>query len=103
MVRGSAAEAMTDFVLHPPQPAAEAAGYSSMTIPDSIACPSNPTQRLPYTPDGNHANSGRQTFHRNLCPDSSGRSHDEAAVPNLRPQTAIAHKYGGKAGPVPSR
>lgn len=44
-MRFSYAEAMTDFTFYIPlAKAAEAAGYSSMTIPDSIAYPSNPTR-----------------------------------------------------------
>src|SRR5947209_20517927 len=33
--------------------AAEAAGYASMTIPDSVAYPFESDAKYPYTPDGN--------------------------------------------------
>ncbi|CKM92932.1 oxidoreductase [Mycobacterium tuberculosis] len=53
-MRFSYAEAMTDFTFYIPlAKAAEAAGYSSMTIPDSIAYPFESDSKYPYTPDGN--------------------------------------------------
>jgi alkanesulfonate monooxygenase SsuD/methylene tetrahydromethanopterin reductase-like flavin-dependent oxidoreductase (luciferase family) len=53
-VRFSYAEAMTDFRYYIPlAKAAEAAGYASMTIPDSIAYPFESGAEYPYTPDGN--------------------------------------------------
>jgi alkanesulfonate monooxygenase SsuD/methylene tetrahydromethanopterin reductase-like flavin-dependent oxidoreductase (luciferase family) len=52
-VRFSYAEAMTDPAYYIPlAKAAEAAGYSSMTIPDSIAYPFESDSKYPYTPDG---------------------------------------------------
>ena len=52
-MRFSYAEAMTDPAYYMPlAKAAEAAGYSSMTIPDSIAYPFESDSRYPYTPDG---------------------------------------------------
>jgi probable F420-dependent oxidoreductase len=53
-VRFTYAEAMTDPAFYVPlAQAAEAAGYSSMTIPDSIAYPFESDSKYPYTPDGN--------------------------------------------------
>ena len=53
-MRFSYAEAMTDFRYYIPlAKAAEAAGYASMTIPDSIAYPFESDSKYPYTPDGN--------------------------------------------------
>jgi probable F420-dependent oxidoreductase len=53
-VRFSYAEAMTDFSYYIPlAKAAEAAGYHSMTIADSIAYPFESASKYPYTPDGN--------------------------------------------------
>jgi len=53
-VRFSYAEAMTDFTYYIPlAKAAEAAGYQSMTIADSIAYPYESDSKYPYTPDGN--------------------------------------------------
>jgi alkanesulfonate monooxygenase SsuD/methylene tetrahydromethanopterin reductase-like flavin-dependent oxidoreductase (luciferase family) len=53
-VRFSYAEAMTDPAYYIPlAKAAEAAGYSGMTIPDSIAYPFESDATYPYTPDGN--------------------------------------------------
>jgi alkanesulfonate monooxygenase SsuD/methylene tetrahydromethanopterin reductase-like flavin-dependent oxidoreductase (luciferase family) len=53
-VRFSYAEAMTDFKYYIPlAKAAEAAGYASMTIPDSVAYPYESDSKYPYTPDGN--------------------------------------------------
>ncbi|MDT5366480.1 MAG: hypothetical protein QOC62_911, partial [Mycobacterium sp.] len=52
-MRFSYAEAMTDPAYYIPlAKAAEAAGYSSMTIPDSIAYPFESDSKYPYTPDG---------------------------------------------------
>src|ERR1700739_3040117 len=45
---------MTDFRYYIPlAKAAEAAGYASMTIPDSVAYPFESDSKYPYTPDGN--------------------------------------------------
>ncbi len=53
-MRFSYAEAMTDFSYYIPlAKAAEAAGYHSMTIADSIAYPFESDSKYPYTPDGN--------------------------------------------------
>jgi len=53
-VRFTYAEAMTDPSYYIPlAKAAEAAGYHSMTIPDSIAYPFESDSKYPYTPDGN--------------------------------------------------
>ena len=52
-MRFSYAEAMTDPAFYIPlAKAAEAAGYASMTIPDSIAYPFESDSKYPYTPDG---------------------------------------------------
>ncbi|GFG74824.1 LLM class flavin-dependent oxidoreductase [Mycobacterium botniense] len=52
-MRFSYAEAMTDPTFYIPlAKAAEAAGYTSMTIPDSIAYPFESNSKYPYTPDG---------------------------------------------------
>ena len=52
-MRFSYAEAMTDFRYYIPlAKAAEAAGYASMTIPDSVAYPFKSDSKYPYTPDG---------------------------------------------------
>lgn len=52
-MRFSYAEAMTDPTHYIPlAKAAEAAGYSSMTIPDSLAYPFESDAKYPYTPDG---------------------------------------------------
>ena len=52
-MRFSYAEAMTDFSYYIPlAKAAEAAGYHSMTIADSIAYPFESDSKYPYTPDG---------------------------------------------------
>lgn len=52
-MRFSYAEAMTDPSFYIPlAKAAEAAGYHSMTIPDSIAYPYESESTYPYTPDG---------------------------------------------------
>ncbi|MCV7399750.1 LLM class flavin-dependent oxidoreductase [Mycobacterium fragae] len=52
-MRFSYAEAMTDPAFYLPlAKAAEAAGYASMTIPDSIAYPFESDAKYPYTPDG---------------------------------------------------
>jgi probable F420-dependent oxidoreductase len=53
-VRFTYAEAMTDPSYYIPlAKAAEAAGYHSMSIPDSIAYPFESDSKYPYTPDGN--------------------------------------------------
>ncbi len=53
-MRFTYAEAMTDPTFYVPlAQAAEAAGYTSMTIPDSIAYPFESDSKYPYTPDGN--------------------------------------------------
>lgn len=53
-MRFSYAEAMTDPSYYIPLArAAEAAGYSGMTLPDSIAYPFESDSTYPYTPDGN--------------------------------------------------
>lgn len=53
-VRFTYAEAMTDPAHYIPlAQAAEAAGYTSMTIADSIAYPAESDSTYPYTPDGN--------------------------------------------------
>lgn len=53
-MRFTYAEAMTDPAFYVPlAKAAEAAGYTSMTIPDSIAYPFESDSKYPYTPDGN--------------------------------------------------
>jgi probable F420-dependent oxidoreductase len=52
-VRFTYAEAMTDPTFYVPlAKAAEAAGYTSMTIADSIAYPYESDSKYPYTPDG---------------------------------------------------
>jgi len=52
-VRFTYAEAMTDPTFYVPlAKAAEAAGYASMTVPDSIAYPFESDSTYPYTPDG---------------------------------------------------
>lgn len=53
-MRFTYAEAMTDPSYYVPlAKAAEAAGYHSMTIPDSVAYPFESDSKYPYTPDGN--------------------------------------------------
>ncbi|MEB3031683.1 TIGR03619 family F420-dependent LLM class oxidoreductase [[Mycobacterium] nativiensis] len=53
-MRFTYAEAMTDPSYYIPlAKAAEAAGYHSMTIPDSVAYPFESDSKYPYTPDGN--------------------------------------------------
>ncbi len=53
-MRFTYAEAMTDPSYYIPlAKAAEAAGYDSMSIPDSIAYPFESDSKYPYTPDGN--------------------------------------------------
>jgi alkanesulfonate monooxygenase SsuD/methylene tetrahydromethanopterin reductase-like flavin-dependent oxidoreductase (luciferase family) len=50
-VRFTYAEAMTDPTFYVPlAKAAEAAGYASMTVPDSIAYPFESDSTYPYTP-----------------------------------------------------
>jgi probable F420-dependent oxidoreductase len=52
-VRFSYAESMTDPSFYfPLAQAAEAAGYDSMVIPDSICYPEHATSTYPYSPDG---------------------------------------------------
>ena len=52
-MRFTYAEAMTDPTFYVPlAQAAEAAGYTSMTVPDSIAYPLESDSTYPYTPDG---------------------------------------------------
>jgi len=52
-VRFSYAESMTDPSFYIPlAQAAEAAGYDSMVIPDSICYPEHATSTYPYSPDG---------------------------------------------------
>lgn len=52
-MRFSYAEAMTDPAFYIPlAKAAEAAGYTAMTIPDSLAYPFESGAKYPYTPDG---------------------------------------------------
>jgi probable F420-dependent oxidoreductase len=53
-LRFSYAESMTDPSFYLPLArAAEAAGYDSMVIPDSICYPEHATSTYPYSPDGN--------------------------------------------------
>ncbi|HET9875879.1 MAG TPA: TIGR03619 family F420-dependent LLM class oxidoreductase [Mycobacterium sp.] len=53
-MRFTYAEAMTDPSFYIPlAKAAEAAGYTSMTVADSIAYPYESDSKYPYTPDGN--------------------------------------------------
>jgi probable F420-dependent oxidoreductase len=55
-MRFSYAEAMTDPSFYLPlAQAAEAAGYTSMTVPDSLAYPEVSDSVYPYTPDGNRS------------------------------------------------
>ena len=52
-VRFSYAESMIDPSFYVPlAKAAEAAGYDSMVIPDSICYPQDATSTYPYSPDG---------------------------------------------------
>src|SRR6202451_1935857 len=52
-VRFSYAESMTDPSFYAPLArAAEAAGYDSMIVPDSICYPRDAVSRSPFTPDG---------------------------------------------------
>jgi probable F420-dependent oxidoreductase len=52
-VRFSYAESMTDPSFYLPlAQAAEAAGYDSMVVPDSICYPEHASSRYPYNPDG---------------------------------------------------
>jgi alkanesulfonate monooxygenase SsuD/methylene tetrahydromethanopterin reductase-like flavin-dependent oxidoreductase (luciferase family) len=52
-VRFNYAEAMTNPAFYIPlAKAAEAAGYTAMTIPDSLAYPSESDSKYPYSPDG---------------------------------------------------
>ncbi|MGB3301064.1 TIGR03619 family F420-dependent LLM class oxidoreductase [Gordonia sp. (in: high G+C Gram-positive bacteria)] len=52
-MRFTFAEAMTDINYYPPlAQAAEAAGFSGITLPDSIAYPEVSDSTYPYTPDG---------------------------------------------------
>ena len=52
-MRFSYAESMTDPSFYLPlAQAAEAAGYDSMVIPDSICYPEHATSTYPYSPDG---------------------------------------------------
>ncbi|MBN9620684.1 MAG: TIGR03619 family F420-dependent LLM class oxidoreductase [Actinobacteria bacterium] len=52
-MRFTYAEAMTDAAFYLPlAQAAEAAGYTSMTVADSLAYPKESDARYPYTPDG---------------------------------------------------
>ncbi|CAA9361863.1 MAG: Hydride transferase 1 (Fragment) [uncultured Nocardioidaceae bacterium] len=53
-MRFTYAEAMTDATYYLPLArAAEAAGYSSMTVADSLVYPSESDSKYPYTEDGN--------------------------------------------------
>lgn len=53
-MRFTFAEAMTDPTFYAPlAQAAEQAGYSGFTIPDSLAYPAESDATYPYTPDGN--------------------------------------------------
>ena len=53
-MRFSFAESLTDPTFYIPlAKAAEAAGYHSMTIADSLAYPFESDSKYPYTPDGN--------------------------------------------------
>ncbi len=55
-MRFSYAEAMTDPSFYLPlAQAAEAAGYTSMTVPDSLAYPEFSDSVYPYTPDGDRS------------------------------------------------
>ena len=52
-MRFSFAESMTDPRFYAPlAQAAEAAGFDSMIIPDSICYPKESDSKYPYTPDG---------------------------------------------------
>ncbi len=52
-MRFSYAESMTDPSFYVPLArAAEAAGYDTMVVPDSICYPAHATSRYPYSPDG---------------------------------------------------
>ncbi|EGD54068.1 TIGR03619 family F420-dependent LLM class oxidoreductase [Gordonia neofelifaecis] len=52
-MRFTFAEAMTDYTYYPAlAQAAEGAGFSGMTIPDSLAYPKESDSVYPYTPDG---------------------------------------------------
>ncbi|MGN6794011.1 MAG: TIGR03619 family F420-dependent LLM class oxidoreductase [Streptosporangiaceae bacterium] len=52
-MRFSYAESMIDPSFYPPlAQAAEAAGYDSMVIPDSVCYPQHATSTYPYSPDG---------------------------------------------------
>ena len=53
-MRFTYAEAMTDSTFYVPlAQAAEAAGYSSMTVADSLIYPTESDASYPYTDDGN--------------------------------------------------
>lgn len=104
-MRFSYAEAMTDFTFYIPlAKAAEAAGYSSMTIPDSIAYPFESDSKYPYTPDGNREFMDGKPFIETFVLTAALGAVTTRLVQLLRPQAAHPPAgSGGKAGRFPSR
>jgi probable F420-dependent oxidoreductase len=67
-VRFTYAEAMTDASYHLPlAQAAEAAGYSSITVADSLAYPEVSDSTYPYTPDGSRTFLEDKEFIETFC------------------------------------
>ena len=97
-MRFSYAEAMTDFSYYIPlAKAAEAAGYHSMTIADSIAYPFESDSKYPYTPDGNREFlDGKEFIETFVLTAALGAVTIDAAVQLLRPQ--VAHPAAGPGG-----
>ena len=97
-MRFSYAESLTDPRFYIPlAKAAEAAGYHSMTIADSIAYPFESDSKYPYTPDGNREFlDGKEIVETFVLTARFGRGDDEPAVQLLRPQAA--HPAAGADG-----
>ena len=89
-MRFSYAESMTDSSFYIPlAKAAEAAGYHSMTIADSIAYPFESDSKYPYTPDGNREFlDGKEFIETFVLTAALGAVTTNAAVQLLRPQAA---------------
>ena len=100
-MRFSYAESMTDPTYYLPlAKAAEAAGYASFIIPDSICYPEVSDSTYPYTPDGKRDFLEDKPFIEPFIADpGDGRGDRDAALHDLRGEAADpAPGAGGQAG-----
>ena len=103
-MRFSYAESLTDPTFYIPlAKAAEAAGYDSMTIADSLAYPFESDSKYPYTPDGNREFLDGKKSSKPLSCSGIGRGDNDVAVNffvlklPVRPPALVAKQLGSLA------